>query len=145
MCYSTFALSMNGAECERSRLSQAAKRKLALTTTWRTAGRSSEAVTLTIDQLEWEDEFGAAYAEVAQTKVSKMKLIALVAGRHRHCCWLLDFADYLTIVERENYDPEQPAWIFPELARVKQGGTKSAISRALGASTFCGEDREPRV
>ena len=68
----------------------------------------------------------AAYAEVAQTKVSKMKLIALVAGRSRHCCWLLDFADYLTVVERDNYDPEQPGgtWLFPDLAGVKQSGTK---------------------
>lgn len=28
---------------------------------------------------------GVAYAEVAQTKVSEMKLIALVAGKTRHC------------------------------------------------------------
>ena len=50
---------------------------------WLSRSRPRWAVTLTIDQLEWEDEFGAAYAEVAQTKVSKMKLIALVDANRR--------------------------------------------------------------
>ena len=59
---------------------QGAKRKFAIGTGWRCAGRAAEASTLTFDQLEWEAEFGAAYAEVAQTKVSKMKLIAADAA-----------------------------------------------------------------
>lgn len=40
----------------------------------------------------------------------------------------------MTVVERDNYDPDQPAWIFPDLAGVKQSGTKlgSFISAKVG-------------
>lgn len=59
---------------------ESATRRLGLSTLWHAAGRSSETACITWDVLEWDEEFSCVFVEVAQSKTSKVKIIALTAG-----------------------------------------------------------------
>lgn len=66
-------------------------------TLWRTVGRAGEAAYLHLDGLEWDDEFQCAMMQVAQTKVSKLKVAPMGAGIDRHSCWLVCLSDFLAL------------------------------------------------
>ena len=78
---------------------QSAKRALAILLQWVSAGRSGEVAWLTWDQLEWDSFFTCTFATISQTKVSKDKIIAMVAGRDRHGCAYQALAAMLCLVE----------------------------------------------
>ena len=46
------------------------------------------------------------YVEIKQSKISKAKLIAFVAGADRHCDWFLALADYMAMHPPPLYDSE---------------------------------------
>ena len=98
---------------------------MAITLLRRAAGRSSEVAWVTWDGIKWDPLFQTPIIEIAQTKVSKMKLIALVAGRDRHSDFLLNMADFLV---RNGTGPpylaDSPAWLFPDLQAMKSPGEK---------------------
>ena len=73
-------ISMVMAMLSRFGTKDAATRRLALWMLWASAGRSSETACCTWDSLEWDPEMSALFVEIYQSKVAKMKLIAIVAG-----------------------------------------------------------------
>lgn len=87
----------------RSGSVEAATRRLAIWTLFASAGRSSETATITFDGLEWDAEMNGGFVEIIQTKAGKFKLIALVAGRDRHCDYFLFLADFLTMHKPSTY------------------------------------------
>ena len=97
---------------------------MAIETLLRTAGRPGEVAGLNWDGINWDVEFTAPFIPVAQTKVAKMKIIALVAGATRHDCWILNLADFLTLCIQKPYKTDEPAWVFSELHEVKYSGSK---------------------
>lgn len=100
---------------------EAAVRKFAINTCLRAGGRASEPAFMTMESMEWDIHFHAVYGELPQSKPSKVKLVAFCAGKSRHSCWFLDFADYLSL--RPEIEPEDPteadavSWLCPELHR----------------------------
>ena len=103
---------------------EAAMRKLGIKTLWRSGGRASEAGWLNWDNIYWDDFFECAFIDVLQTKVAKLKKIALIAGNCRQSCWFLDLADHLALGSQSEYKVDEASWLFPELQAVKQPGTK---------------------
>ena len=67
-----------------SPLLQSADRKVTIKTAWQASGRSAEPAGMHWDAVEYDHYFKCAFFEVPQTKVAKLKLIALVAGVDRH-------------------------------------------------------------
>ena len=56
------------------------------------------------------------FIEILQSKTSKMKLVAFVAGANRHADFFLALGDHLTMAsEVPVYDPNAPSWILPVL------------------------------
>lgn len=80
------------AGCRRCVQSQSVERKLAVLGTWLMGGRSGEAAFMHVGGLRWDKFQQCIVAEVPQTKVSKLKLAAWVAGADRHSCIFLALA-----------------------------------------------------
>mmetsp|Transcript_11867 Transcript_11867/g.25044 ORF Transcript_11867/g.25044 Transcript_11867/m.25044 type:complete len:409 (-) Transcript_11867:690-1916(-) len=102
---------------------EATTRRLGISTLWHSAGRASETACCTWDGIEWDPEFGAAFVEIRQSKVSKAKLIAFVAGANRHIDWFLALGDYLAQSKPSVYNSDEPAWILPTLHNTNSPGT----------------------
>jgi hypothetical protein len=83
--------------------------------TWQSAGRSSEVSWLTTDSIILDRHFHVVKATVPQGKVSKVKLAAFTAGVCQWDCWLVDFADKLTLENRPVFNLHEPYWLFPDL------------------------------
>lgn len=81
---------------------EAAMRKLALKSLWRTCGRSSEASFIHYDSMKWNTLFKCVTVDCPQSKSSKLKVIPLVAGVDRHHDWFLDLGDHL-LLEHGSY------------------------------------------
>jgi hypothetical protein len=101
---------------------QAALRKIALLTAWQSAGRSAESSWISFKGMYWCENYKCVFTKVPQTKVCKVKIIAFMAGRNRHCCWFLHFADYLTSKALPVYEESVASWLLPAL-RVEKPGT----------------------
>jgi hypothetical protein len=56
-------------------------------------------------------------------KTTKCKLVAMLAGVSRHCCFFTLFGDFLTLVTRSPHDPDTAAWFLPELRQREKPGT----------------------
>ena len=110
-----------------SPLLQSADRKVTIKTAWQASGRSAEPAGMHWDAVEYDHYFKCAFFEVPQTKVAKLKLIALVAGVDRHSCWLLDMGDFLItappLTDRK-YQFDEACWMFPSLHTVSNPGEK---------------------
>ena len=104
------------AALSRCNTAEAADRKFAIKTLWRVGGRAGEPAFLSLEGLEWNTRFGTVVAEAPQSKPSKLKLTAFVAGASRHFDWLLDFADAL-IWDRgfRKFDPNVKTWLHDDL------------------------------
>ena len=103
----------------------AATRRLGLQSAWHSGGRSSESACITWDNaLQYDEEMQAVYVEIKQSKISKAKLIAFVAGADRHCDWFLALGDYMAMHPPSLYDSEEPSWMIPELHVTSSPGTK---------------------
>ena len=87
VCLMNKALSLEGS-------AESAARKLALDQLFSSAGRTSETAWLTWGVLVWDPFFTCVFAEVAQSKVHKIKLIAYVAGANRHRCWFVSMVGF---------------------------------------------------
>ena len=104
---------------------EAATRRLGLASAWHSAGRSSESACITWDTaLQYDEEMQAVYVEVKQSKISKAKLIAFVAGADRHCGWFLALGDYMTMHPPTLYNSDEPSWMIPELHETGSPGQK---------------------
>ena len=100
------------------------QRKAIIRSVWSTAGRSSEVAWCNWDGFEYDDHFKCVFGEVFQVKVTKMKLVAFMAGADRHCDWNLDMADYLASNVVPVYNASEPTWVFPCLQGTGYPGTK---------------------
>ncbi|KAK3258988.1 hypothetical protein CYMTET_31993 [Cymbomonas tetramitiformis] len=82
------------------------------------------AATVTIAGLKWDQNFKCLFSEVAQTKSTKLKLIAFAAGVDRFCDWFICFLDYFVTSEtRHIYDPDRADWLIPELNYTDRANT----------------------
>ena len=109
----------------RAGTTEAATRRLGLSSAWHSGGRSSESACITWDTaLQWDEEMQAVYVEIKQSKISEPKLIAFVAGADRHCDWFLALGDYMTMHPPPVYNSDEPAWMIPELHGTSSPGTK---------------------
>lgn len=107
-----------------------AKRKWAIKTLWRCAGRGGEPSLLTYEGVRWNEQFEAAVCECPQPKSSKTKSIPMVAGSDRHADWCLDFGDVLVLVRGGlKYDSEENTPFFPEL--LPAGGSTTKLSNYI--------------
>ena len=68
----------------RCNTAEAAERKFAIKSLWRVGGRAGEPAFLSFEGLKWNIRFGTVVAEAPQSKPSKLKLAAFVAGACRH-------------------------------------------------------------
>jgi GGDEF domain-containing protein len=104
---------------------EAAGRKAAILNLYLVAGRSGELGWLNWDSLEWDPYFRVVCGDMPQTKVSKTKKIAFVAGACRELCFFLAFGDTLVMVPQPTYDDEdgKTTWMHPALHDAKSPGT----------------------
>lgn len=103
---------------------QAATRNFALDCLFKAAGRSSETACCLWDSLEWDFENECVFIEIVESKKSKLKLIAYVAGADRHADWFIKLGDYLVLHEPPIYNSDEPVWLVPELHGSDSPGTK---------------------
>ena len=68
---------------------QSAKRAFEILTLWDCAGRAAETSHLIYAALKFNLHYQCTFIDVPQSKVSKLKKIAFVAGARRQCCWYL--------------------------------------------------------
>ena len=71
--------------------SEAAVRKFAIGSAFRTGGRAAETGFCTVDSMEWDPFYKGIFISVPQPKTHKIKGIMLMAGENRHQCHFLDF------------------------------------------------------
>ena len=112
---------MNGALARKGTI-DAATRRFGIMSTWSAVGRSSECAGTCWDGLQWDPEFEGTFAEIRQSKTSKLKLIIYVAGADRFSCWYLALGDFLALHAPANW-AEGDAWLIPELHKNKCPGT----------------------
>ena len=100
----------------RANSKEAATRKLAIKTLWRSAGRAGEPAMLSWEGIKWNDLFKTPVMESPQSKGSKIKFVTFVAGFDHHSDWLIDVGDML-VFDRgfTQYDPDVKTWLLPEL------------------------------
>ena len=110
----------------------AAMRKLAIKSLWRTAGRASEVSYLHLDGIRWDRLFQAPFIECPQSKSSKWKLIPFVAGIDRYADWFVDFGDYL-VLDRGSmlYSTGESVWLIPEVHGAGAGTKIANFVRAM--------------
>ena len=84
----------------RANTQEAAERKLAVKTLWRTAGRASEPKLLGYKTMQWHGLFKTPLCQAPQSKPSKLKYAVFLAGRERHDDWLLDWGDHIVFESR---------------------------------------------
>ena len=103
-----------------------AERKFQTICLWLTAGRSSEAAWLSWDTMDWDAEFDIIFAELPQSKVSAVKLVAFMAGNTAESCFYACLGDYLVMCagRRPVYEEGEPAWVFPEPAKGQEAGRR---------------------
>ena len=106
---------------------QHALRKFVIKSLHMAAGRTAEISWLHLLGLKWCVHFQCVFCEIPQTKTSKVKIIAFVAGNDRHACWFLDLADYLATgalragLERTRSEQDYVMWLFPALRKQNPG------------------------
>ena len=66
---------------------ESAERKFQTICLWLTAGRSSEAAWLSWGTMDWDAGFDCLFAELPQSKVSEVKLVAFMAGNTAESCF----------------------------------------------------------
>eukprot|EP00966_Prymnesium_polylepis_P161123 3723381-Prymnesium_polylepis.1 len=104
---------------------EAAMRAFSVETLWRAGGRGGETAYMHLDGLEWDPFYDCPYAEIAQTKTSKVKKVAFVAGVDRRHCWFLKLGDYLALRGHKfMHTPGEALWLFPELHDVASASKK---------------------
>jgi hypothetical protein len=89
---------------------------LALKMTTQSAGRSAEVAWLTVESLRWDRHLRICPGVIPQSKTSKPKMAAFLAGVDRHHCFFIDLGDHLALEDRPVYDPDQPFAAFPRPA-----------------------------
>ena len=114
---------MSAAYAKATDQKKAAKRKLAIKTTFRACGRASEGGFLSYDKLWFDKVFKTPFQQVPQSKTSKVKLIPFVAGASRHSDWSLDWADWMILDQGRTIYAPGDAWINPDI-HGKTCGTK---------------------
>lgn len=100
-----------------------------LIATWQTAGRTTECVYLSYDNLIWNRKFCCIEAEIVQSKTSKVKRLPLVASANHHLCFFTRLGDMLALERTVSYRPDMGAWLFPTFQSLDRAG--SAIGRII--------------
>lgn len=85
----------------------------------------------TWDTMEWDPGMKAAFVSIAQSKVSKVKIIAWIAGADRGRCIFLALGDFLAMAPLPVYKEDEPAWILPALQNSNPGKSLGDWLRAL--------------
>ena len=81
--------------------------------------------------MEWDPGMKAGFASIAQSKVSKVKIIAWIAGADRGRCIFLALGDFLAMAPLPVYKEDEPAWILPALQNSNPGKSLGDWLRAL--------------
>ena len=92
-------------------------RAFSLLCLFQSAGRSAEPAYMAMGSMNFDGLYRQVSAEVPQSKTSKLKVIAFVAGFIRYLCWFLLWGDYLMLdPQRKEYTEEDdPAWLLNHL------------------------------
>ena len=106
---------------------ESAKRKFAIGQTHRSAGRAGESAFQTFDSLEWSPEEHCMFIQVGQSKVSKVKICAMVSGANRHICFFMDMADYLATTVLATYKQDVSTFLFPGMQDAQCGAKVLSI------------------
>jgi hypothetical protein len=74
--------------------------------------------------MDLDAEFGIIFAELPQSKVSAVKLVAFMTSNINEPCFYACLGDYLVICtgSRRVYEEGEPAWAFPSLENLKSAG-----------------------
>lgn len=127
---------------------EATLRALAILIALLSAGRSSEPAWASFERMEFDANFDCAFLEVWQTKVSKVKLVALPPGATRHECFALLLGDHLCFGRPlpqdsdDRLDMDIVDWVIPELHHTRSPGTalgvwmKALLPGAAGAKHY---------
>ena len=100
-------------------------RKLTLTCLRQTAGRASELGWLHLETFDFDIFYGQVFCELPESKPSKMKLCAFVAGFKPELCFFTAFGDILAHNQPFfDEDDGDVTVFFNQLANVKSVGTK---------------------
>ena len=103
---------------------EAAQRNFSLDCLFKAGGRSSETACCIYDSLEWDFENEGVFIEIIDSKKSKVKLIAYVAGADRESDWFVKCGHYLTLQKPPLYNTDEPVWLVPELHGTDSPGKK---------------------
>ena len=87
---------------------EAAQRNFSLDCLFKAGGRSSETACCIYDSLEWDFENEGVFIEIIDSKKSKVKLIAYVAGADRESDWFVKCGHYLTLQKPPLYNTDEP-------------------------------------
>ena len=95
---------------------EAARRAFSLICLHQSAGRSAEPAYMALGSMSFDSLFNQVAAEVPQSKTSKVKVIAFVAGLTYYLCWFTLFGDCLMLdPERLEYTKGDPAFLLSHL------------------------------
>ena len=109
---------------------ESAVRSCLLIATWQTAGRTTECVYLSYDNMFWDRQFCCIEVEIVQYKTSKVKRLPLVASANHHMCFFTRLGDMLALERTVSYRPDDMgSWLFPKFQSKDQAG--AAINRIL--------------
>ena len=104
---------------------EAARRAFSLICLHQSAGRSAEPAYMALGSMSFGSLFNQVAAEVPQSKTSKVKVIAFVAGLTYYLCWFTLFGDCLMLdPERLEYTKGDPAFLLSHLHDHGSPGTR---------------------
>lgn len=116
----------------RANTKEAADRKLAIKTLWRSSGRASEPSYMSYEGVKWDPLHKSPFVECPQAKPSKVKLIPFVSGVDRHADWFIDYGDSLILDRGKMGVGEHINWLITDIGGAKNAGTKlSGYIKAL--------------
>jgi hypothetical protein len=101
---------------------------------WLAAGRSSETAWLSWDAMDFDVHYKCVIAELPQSKVSELKLVAFMAGSTADSCFFVAVGDDMVMNGGRPsalYSSSSTPWVFPELQAHNTPGT--AIGKAMRA------------
>ena len=105
---------------------------------WAGFGRTSEAGSISIDNMQYDSDTQVIKAVLPQSKVSRDKTIVFVPGVERHSDVFKAIGDLMNsgYFKRKPYDPEGASFFFHTFGDVKDGTVNAKIGDTLKAFTI---------
>ena len=93
---------------------------------------------ISYEGMRYDPFFGCVFMQIMQVKVKKKKLVPLIAGRTRHECWVLAWADLLVLDDKLAHDPSADStWLLPEVHGPQAGTKMSSIVKGMQPAGNC--------